>query len=177
MNPEERTQPNPNDPARTVAPARRTTTVVALVSGTVIGVLVAGGITWAALHDGAGDAESSATTTDVATAPAATPAHAASPPASGTPAQRPRENCATHLGEAQRDNRRVLEHGALGAMVGAGTGAAGGVIADGGDGAGKGAGIGAVVGAVAGTLHGLTGENERVGAAERAYRDCLARND
>ncbi|MCP5200128.1 MAG: hypothetical protein H6977_08940 [Gammaproteobacteria bacterium] len=177
MNPEERTQPNPNDPTRTGAPARRTTTVVALVSGTVIGLLAAGGITWAALYDGVEDKGPGDATADAAAAPPSAPAPAASPPAASTPPQPPRENCAVYLADARRDNGRVLKNGAVGAMVGAGTGAAGGAIADGGDGAGKGAGIGAVVGAVAGTLHGLTGEKERVSAAERAYRDCLARND
>lgn len=101
---------------------------------------------------------------------------AAAPAAQQQAQVRVRENCEQFRIVAARDQTRIAKDGAVGAMIGAGTGAAGGAIADGGSGAGKGAGIGAVVGAVAGAVHGLTEENARVGDAERAYKDCLARN-
>lgn len=122
-------------------------------------------------------------TTQMPTAVAAEPrGQVAAAPAPAAPAVqqqtqvRARENCEQYRVSAARDQTRIAKDGAVGAMIGAGTGAAGGAIADGGSGAGKGAGIGAVVGAVAGAVHGLTEENDRVGDAQRAYTDCLARN-
>lgn len=157
----------------------------AIGTGVALVVLVAAGLTFAALNDrsnqddeaaaavaeekASSKAESAPTT--VAAAPAAPSAQPAPQPAA------PREDCGRYLAGTQRDNRRLLKDGAVGAMIGAGTGAAGGAIADGGSGAGKGAGIGAVVGAVAGTVHGLNQENQRVSGAERAYHDCVARNN
>ncbi|MEQ8233364.1 MAG: hypothetical protein RLW61_14215 [Gammaproteobacteria bacterium] len=148
-------------------------TAVALV------LLVAGGLTFAALN-GTLAPESDENVADTASKQPASKGVESAPnnaEAVTQPAAAPREDCSRYLASAQRDTTRVAKDGAIGAMVGAGTGAAGGAIADGGSGAGKGAGIGAIVGAVAGAAHGFTKENDRVSAAERAYAECLARND
>ena len=84
------------------------------------------------------------------------------------------EDC-NQYAAAERDNKRIVKDGAIGAAVGAGIGAASGAIADGDDGAGKGAGIGAVVGAVSGTLYGLNEENKKSERAREAYAECIAR--
>lgn len=147
-----------------------------IATGVAFGVLVAAGLTFAALNEAGVFEEDSGPAAQVAATSSSTPQQRAPAQPAAAPEPEPRENCSVHLADAQRDNTRVVKDGAVGAMVGAGTGAAGGAIADGGDGAGKGAGIGAVVGAVAGAFHGLTEEDKRASAAEQAYRDCLARN-
>lgn len=145
--------------------------VFATVGATVL--LVAAGLTLAAFN------RSETAQTPAAPPSAAAPrgevAAATAAPAPQTQV-RSRENCEQYRVDTTRDSTRIAKDGAVGAMIGAGTGAAGGAIVDGGSGAGKGAGIGAVVGAVAGAIHGLTEENARVGDAESAYSDCLARN-
>lgn len=144
-----------------------------IATGVAFGVLLATGLTVAALNEGGVFSTDDSPAETVAATSSEAPSRQAPQPAQR---ERPRENCSAYLTGANRDTGRVVKDGAVGAMVGAGTGAAGGAIADGGDGAGKGAGIGAVVGAVAGAFHGLNEENKRTGAAEQAYRDCLARN-
>lgn len=155
-----------------------------IATGIAVVVLVAAGLTFAALNDRSSDAgeATQALAEDHAkrTADPAPTVVAAAPPAPtaqvAPQSAPPREDCGRYLSGAQRDTGRLVKDGAVGALIGAGTGAAGGAIADGGSGAGKGAGIGAVVGAVAGTVHGLTQDNQRISGAERAYQDCLARN-
>lgn len=145
-----------------------------IATGVAFGVLLATGLTVAALNEGGVFSTDDAPAKTVAATSSQAPREQAPQPAER---EQPRENCSAYLAGANRDTGRVVKDGAVGAMVGAGTGAAGGAIADGGDGAGKGAGIGAVVGAVAGAVHGLSEQNKRTGAAEQAYRDCLARNE
>jgi len=162
----------PNENVRQVSSNPWKIGVFATIGALVL--LVAGGFALAAFNRGE--------TTPMPAAAVAAGNKVAAAPATTAPATqqqarvRAHENCEQYRVGAVRDQTRIAREGAIGAVIGAGTGAAGGAIADGGSGAGKGAGIGAVVGAVAGAVHGLTDENVRVSDAERAYRECLARN-
>jgi hypothetical protein len=97
------------------------------------------------------------------------------PAVAARPAPRDVEDCNRYAAGTGRDTGRIVKDALIGGAVGAGVGAASGAIVDGGDAAGEGAGVGGLVGVAAGTLYGLHEENRKSEAAQRAYRECMAR--
>ena len=138
-----------------------------IATGVALGILVTGGLTFAALNEA--DVFEKQKQTSISQ-------NNKGGSSSYTAPQKPAEDCSRYLSQGTRNStEETVKRGALGAAVGAGTGAAGGAIADGGDGAGKGAGIGAIVGAVAGIAHSFNESDEREDRANQLYRECLAR--